>query len=220
MLEETQVSSLAHKISFAVFRVVRLTKNRKLRDELEAASVDLVRDLTGEKIGILDRLIALAEAVGEMNEVNSEVLRRELRNLYEIVSFEKTKSVSEKGEVYVGDIFRSETGKKRASASHRPTSHSISIGAKERHSAILEFIRQFPSDCRMKNLSERFVDVSERTLRSDIGVLIEGGQIERLGGKSGPSSYFVAVDKSVSNGEKAITDPAQERILLPEATRF
>ena len=87
--------------------------------------------------------------------------------------------------------------------------------ASERQSAIVEFIRQFPSDCRMKDLNAEFIDVSERTLRNDIQFLIENELVERLGGKSGPSSYFVVVDKSDS-----LESSLPDKILLPETTQF
>ncbi|KKU11723.1 MAG: hypothetical protein UX16_C0006G0003 [Parcubacteria group bacterium GW2011_GWB1_45_7] len=214
MFEETPTSSLAHKISFAVFRVVRLVRNKKLRDELESAAVDLVRDLNVEKIGVLDRLVALAEAVGEMNETNSGVLRRELSNLYGMVSLEGAKSAAEVEAVYLGDIFDSRM-EGRVDAEAVPARQRLNAGAEERQTAITGFIRQFPGDCRMKDLSTRFAHVSERTLRNDIQALIKSGLVERLGGKGGPSSYFVLVHKSEGSGGSL-----PDRILLPESTRF
>ena len=219
MLGETPISSLAHKISFAVFRVSKLTRNKKLRAELESTAIDLVRDLTEERAGVLDRLIALSEAVGEMNVVNSGVLRRELNNLCGMIEADLAKS-SENEAVYFGDIFESGVTRRRTGVTEKRVDKGISVGAKERHSAILEFIRQFPNDCRMKDLSGRFTHVSERTLRSDIGILIENREVERLGGKSGPASYFVAVDKSVDKNEGGMVEVASEKILLPETTKL
>ena len=77
----------------------------------------------------------------------------------------------------------------------------------------------------MRDLIEKFPEVSERTLRNDIQFLIETGLIERLGGRSGPNSYFIAIDTSKYSEEptEASGDPKGgsigEMILLPEATR-
>src|SRR3989344_6199046 len=82
------LSQKAHDISFAVFRVATLIRNRKLRTELEDAAVELVARYeevanpalshSATVIDILERLIYLAESIKEMKEVNATVLRREL----------------------------------------------------------------------------------------------------------------------------------------------
>jgi len=208
MIKATPISLLAHQISLAVFRVSRLVRNIKLRNELGSAAVDLVRDLSESSLNVLDRLVALAEAIGEMNSINSEVLRRELNNLHELMLAEGVEP-----KVYLDDVFESRDREAEKSASI--ISLKVSNNANERQSAIVEFIRQFPSDCRMKHLNAEFADVSERTLRNDIQLLIENGSVERLGGKSGPSSYFVVVEKERLSG-----DQPSEKILLPETTQF
>lgn len=214
MFEATPISSLAHKISFAVFRVSRLIRNKKLRGELKSGAVDLVKDLSEDSIGILDRLVALAEAVGEMNQVNSSVLRRELNNLHGMVSLHDARPVIQEEAVYFGDIF-DPVSEKEIDAEVEKTRPKVSTNAPERQSAIVGFIRQFPDNCRMKDLNSEFADVSERTLRNDIQFLIENRLVERLGGKSGPSSYFVVVDKNERSG-----DSLPDKILLPETTQF
>jgi hypothetical protein len=61
-----------------------------------------------------------------------------------------------------------------------------------RQSAIMEFIRQLPNGCRMKDLTAKFPSVSERTLRNDLQILAAEGKIERFGAVQGPFSYFRA----------------------------
>ncbi len=61
-----------------------------------------------------------------------------------------------------------------------------------RQSAILEFIKQLPNGCRMKDLMAKFPSVSERTLRNDLQVLTTEDKIERFGAIQGPFSYFRA----------------------------
>jgi len=227
MFEKTPVRELAHQISFAVFRVVRLVRNKKLRTELEGSAVDLVRDLSEEPLGELDRLVSLARSVGEMNEINASVLHREINNLYVLMSAQDAKTAVKEEVVYLADIF-SDSGDSADSDENNhsanaeidkkvdiktPNKKKKNSNAEERQAEILEYIRKFPSDCRMKHLSAEFSEVSERTLRNDIQVLIEGGLMNRLGGKSGPSSYFVVIDEN-HDAEVESTD----RILLPEAT--
>jgi len=71
----------------------------------------------------------------------------------------------------------------------------------------------------MKDLVFEFSDVSERTLRGDINKLIDEGLIERLGGKSGPFSYFHAVSPMGHREQGIGSDEIDvESILLPEHT--
>lgn len=240
MIKETPISSLAHRISFAVFRVARLTRHKKLRGELEAAAVELARDLSEERAGALSRLVDLAEVVEEMNEVNAEVLRRELNNLVEMIALDVSRLSPRGDSAYIDDIFdpnydsigNGHYGVDEDVAESNGNDMSIA-SIKERQTEILEFIRQFLNNCRMRDLIEKFPDVSERTLRNDVQTLIEVGLIERLGGKSGPNSYFVVIDTSKYSEELveetvapvggSTEGQAQMRmdgtILLPQATR-
>ena len=81
-----------------------------MRNELESAAVELVRDLTEESVDVLNRLVDLAEAVEEMNTVNAEVLGRELTNLKDMISLENSRISKKEDSVYVGDIFDSNYG--------------------------------------------------------------------------------------------------------------
>lgn len=225
MFETTPTSNLAHQISFAVFRVAKLVRNKKLRTELENCAVDLVKELSVESLETLNRIVGLAESVGEMNKINSSVLQRELGNLRQLILAQDYESTPENEAVYLGDIF-GRIQKKRGNHSANPEGEYKEIervrskngdnkNAEERQTAIKEFIRQFPGDCRMKDLSAEFTEVSERTLRNDIQALIEERLVDRMGGRSGPSSYFVAVEN-----REVSADGLPEKILLPEATRL
>ena len=84
------LSHKAHDISFAVFRVATLIKNRKLREELENAAVDftvnyqnILNHPSGHFATVFDkleRLISLAGSIKEMKEINANVLKRELNS--------------------------------------------------------------------------------------------------------------------------------------------
>ncbi len=175
-----------------------------------------------------------------MNEVNADVLRRELNNLVEMIVLDVSRISPKDDPVYIDDIFDpsyDSTGNGNYDTDEsvaESNGKGISIASiKERQTEILEFIRQFPNNCRMRDLTERFADVSERTLRNDVQTLIEVGLIERLGGKSGPNSYFVAIDTSkyaeepveetVASVGGSMEGQAQMRmdgtILLPQATK-
>ena len=218
-----EISSLAHNISFAVFRVSRLILHKKLRSELEEAAISLVRDLSEGSALTLLRLIDLTEAVGEISEVNAGVLHREINNLLDRIIRENSLISEKKDSVYLGDILSSDSGSDgnydaESNEYIHGTNGNNTNGAsvKERQVGIVEFIRQFPNDCRMRDLSEKFSDVSERTLRNDIQALIEVGLVERLGGRSGPNGYFEVIDTSKYSGEES-EGSVDGRILLPEA---
>ena len=224
----SNISSLAHKISFAVFRVSRLTRHKKLRNELESAAVELVRDLSGESAGVLSRLVDLAEAVEEMNTVNAEVLGRELTNLKDMISLENSRISKKEDSAYIADIFDPNYGLTSDydgdANEYIAESNGNGASIKDRQAEIVEFIRQLPNGCRMRDLIEKFADVSERTLRNDVQALIETGLIERLGGRSGPNSYFIAIDtskyseESVENAVAPVNGLIEGTILLPQAT--
>ena len=92
------ISQKAHDISFATFRVATLIKNKTLKGEIEAAAVELVARYeevanpllpftTASVVEQLERLVSLAESIGEMKSVNALVLKRELGNLQTAIDF-------------------------------------------------------------------------------------------------------------------------------------
>lgn len=184
---------LAHDIAFAVFRVAALVRHKILRIEIETAAIYLLKDLEFADIERLERLVRLAEDVGEMAEINAIVLSRELDNLREVKLSYSAIAESIAGlesQIDLEEIFD------KTEKSRRNKEKQLLVRVKERHSAILESIRQLPDGCRMKDLVSQFPRVSERTLRSDIQRLIDQGLLERSGGKSGPFSYFRVVEGS------------------------
>jgi len=218
-----EIQSLAHDISSALFRVSRIVHHKKIRSELEGAAIDLVRDLSIDSINTLTRLVELAEAVGEMNSVNADVILREAGNLLDIMTRNESLISEKEDSVYLGDIFGNgsdlyDTHNSFGNDDIAVSSGNDSINAsvKERQAEIVEFIRQFPNTCRMRDLNEKFSDVSERTLRNDIQTLIEEGLVERLGGRSGPNSYFEVIDTSKYSVDED-NGSLNGAILLPEA---
>ncbi len=144
----------------------------------------------------LSGLVKLAEAVGEMKAENAEVLERELRKLHSAIA-ESTNVEAHLNEVDLSKVF-DELPKKADFIGKEPN-----LDQKERQSAILNFIRQLPNGCRMKDLIRGFSGVSERTLRNDLQILISERAIERIGSQ-GPNSYFRALSQVTQGGVVAL----------------
>ena len=192
-----KIASLAHEIASAVFRVAALTRHERLRKELEETAIDLVKNIRPENADILERLVRLAEAVGEVGEVNTMVLCRELGNLRIMLNAEISEPFSGVSDsLNLQEIFAEKGIVKEGKGKQ-------GIGSqKERRKAVLGYIRKFPNGCRMRQLSATFPDFSERTIRTDVRRLIDEGLIEKIGSKTGPFSYFRQVD---SGAESSVT---------------
>lgn len=186
----------AHDISFAVFRVATVVKNFKLKVALEDAAIDLIRDIDGQAVDKLGTLVRLAASINEIKPVNAEVLGRELNSLNSAIQSAITESViGNDEEIDLEETFvESDAGNSGSTAVAGEKSDKISPHIVNRQSAILEFIRQLPNGCRMRDLTARFPEVSERTLRNDLQNLTAEGLIERAGSQ-GPFSSFRAVTK-------------------------
>lgn len=196
-------SNLAHEIASAVFRVAALTRHERLREELEGAAVELVKNICPKNVDTLERMVRLAEAVGEVSEVNARVLCREFGNLRIMLNSEISESFPGiASSVDLREIF-AEKGVKEGPEKGREIKDQ-----KGRQEAMLAYIRKFPNGCRMRQLSVTFPDFSERTVRADIQWLIGKGLIEKIGSKTGPFSYFRQVDSGAE-------PPVTEEELLP-----
>lgn len=192
------ILNLAHDISAAVFRVARVVKNTKLKTALEDAAVDLVSSPADGTVDKLLMLVKLAASAKEIKTLNAEVLDRELNFLSDMIQETINKAISEAS---IGNEEEPDLAESFAelSATQKPISSSLNKEYKSngniaiRQSAILAYIRELPSGCRMRDLLVKFPDVSERTLRNDLQDLNAGGLVERLG--KGAFSSFRAVTK-------------------------
>ncbi len=222
------ISQKAHDISFATFRVAALIKNSKLRGEIESSAVELVSHYeeladpslpftTPNVVDKLERLISLAESIGEMKAVNASVLKRELGNLQTAVDFHiNTFKGHPNGtnEIDISSMFPSSTltsGKpknsKFSSSGNKPQPESEATNYElpttnsqeptVRQMAILRNIRE-TEFCRLRNIVEAMPNISERTIRNDIQGLIEKGLVRRVGG-GGPNSYFQTMELALSD---------------------
>ena len=197
-----KIVNLAHESASAVFRVSALLRHGRLRFELEGAAVELVKDLSQEAGRRMSRLVRLAEAIGEMSAVNAEVLERELGNLQKMLNAEIAESTAEAvNGVDLQRLFIQKPYQEEGEI----------MGQDGRQSAILRYIRKFPYGCRMRQISAAFAGFSERTIRADIGRLVDKGLAEKAGSKTGPFSYFKATALGSS-------DFQTERVDLPAET--
>lgn len=76
------INQRSFEIAWAVFRCASLISQPKLKTELENKAIELVA-LAGQNapLEVLDSLIGLAEAVGEIRPINARVLFREIAGL-------------------------------------------------------------------------------------------------------------------------------------------
>ena len=138
-----------------------------------------------------------------MNEINAEVLRREIGNLrIMLLDSEISESFSGAGD---NSDLREIFGEKPR-VEEKPEIKNQG----KRQEAVLDYIRKFPNGCKMRHLSVEFPDFSERTVRADVQRLIDKGLIEKIGSKTGPFSYFRTVDSPDLQLEKVDleADPA------------
>ncbi len=216
-MDKDSFAQLINEIGFATFRVAETVDFSELRKELGRAALGLVSEASVEAVDKLERLIVLARAIEEMNEINAGVLLREINNLRtELVRVEPKSKV----EVDISKIFARKTeplpfsGKSSGKSVNK---RKASDTPGKRQAEILEFIRQFPDGCRISDITRNFDEVSKRTVRNDISALVDEGQAERVGGK-GPNSYIKAAG-GIPFGGGGASEEREEVILLREPER-
>ncbi|MEX2054063.1 MAG: DeoR family transcriptional regulator [Candidatus Colwellbacteria bacterium] len=210
-MNKDSIAKLSHEISFAIFRVAETVELSQLRKELEKAAIELTSDLDSDAVAKLVRLVELSQVIEEISEINSAVLLRELGNLDKLLVPEATIS---KVEADISKIFNK--GGNPLPFSGNTSGKSVekrkaTDGPGKRQAEILEFIRQFPNGCQISDISRNFEEVSKRTIRNDIGALIEDGQAQRIGGV-GPNSYIQAI--GVSGGISNKSSNLEEEVIL------
>src|SRR3989344_5440631 len=171
-------------------------------------------------IDVLERLVTLAESVKEMKEINAQVLRRELDGFQAAIVLKF--SESKRQDVDLSEEFERLSTNSESSTNIRrmeeegsmgqPTSENVEINVgvldvpngrptspngngkelTDRQTAILFKVREIPF-CRLRNLMEVFPDISERTIRNEIAVLIQNALVRRVG-LGGPNSYFESME--------------------------
>ncbi len=213
----SQIASLSHDISYAVFRVSALVGHEYLRRELEGAAIDLVKIANEETTGRLLRIIHLAEVLGEMNQLNAGVLCRELTNLQKVLS--DASEIHSEIHSEISELF---SEPKEGTVLKIPINTEKSLKKTlERQEVILQLVRKFPNGCRMKDLVREFPDCTERTVRNDVQRLVRKGLARKLGSKRGPFSYVKAVDSAhtTDSTHSAVSEQADSPQAGPAVTK-
>lgn len=211
---------LLKEISSAVFRVAALVREPSLKKELVSAAVELVakNNLEDESlpsltsVDKLGRLISLGRTVGEISQINSMVLEREINGMRQ-----RVKELTRSPQSFIFSAFGTSVEKDR----NLPGAHSAEVRKSgnagnespeissrkpeiispsgstiasellknshlaDRQRQIMEYVRKFPEGCRTKDIYMNFPDVSDRTLRNDIRALVETLRLEKFGGPEG-----------------------------------
>jgi len=219
-MNESAISELTHQLSFAVFRVASVVDHIFLRKELEKASIELASYLDEESLNKLDRLIHLGASIGEISDVNAQVLIRETNNLKDLLN-DDGYDMQDNEEIDISSLFTSK-GNQLPFAQQEETSTRKSNGKQgpsTRQKEILQFLRQFPSGCGFSDLARNFDEVSRRTIRNDISTLIDLNLVERVG-KSGPHSYIrIRTDQEDSSESRRTTNFNTDNIIFLDSPK-
>lgn len=177
-------------------------------------------ELTLHTIDSIQGFLDLAKNIYELEARNHEILTRELlilthevqelsgefsvgniENLFtKVESLRPNQQKEEKRQLEYGNTAKKpiELPQKKTDSPKKTNKREspLTPGVEERKKAIINMIQAFPGQkAQLKDITARFSQVSERTLRYDLKNLIEAGELERIG--SGPSSFYALKNQSV-----------------------
>ncbi len=231
---------LVQEISSAVYRVSALVKEPSLKKELVSAAIEMVSRNSAEdetlpsfsSIDRLARIISLGKTIGEISQVNSMVLEREISGLKQRIketvkspnsfvlssfrqSVEAIAGVPENVITEAGssgnqsaEISSNKPGNQETvSGNLLPAGNDQIVTIAERQRKIIDYVRQFPDGCRTKDIYVSFPDVSDRTLRNDIRTLMENMRLERVTGDAGQEKVRILPVPIVRTPAKEIGNP-------------
>lgn len=212
--ESNFFKNLPIELTHALFRVAEPMRHQELKSRIETWSVtflesSLLSDMKsiGRDIHMLEHMIILGEAIGEIPYYSSEILRSQ---------FEKIKSAMRQHDeeriaaLSIKDIFTDNIETNNMDFSpiprHQKADFSLNIshiGKRNdletsigRRNLLVEKIRQL-GNAAMKDIAAAFPSVSERTLRYDLQKLCEHAVLERVG-NGGPASFYRPKEISVA----------------------
>lgn len=207
-------STLANDIAFAVFRVAALINFDRLRIELEHAAIELLSYLSEESILKLERLIKLGQDIKEINEVNSQVLLRELGHLYDYLNSAKSADDTVKEDVDLSKEFPviKERGQftrpiKDSANLNLATNPATKLSGRVNQQLVMQYLNQTP-EFRFKDIQANLPYISSRTLRRIINKLLKQGKLVRIG-NPGPSSFYRLVREPSNLPENQGLNPAK-----------
>lgn len=191
-----------------LLRVAIVIRRSDLRSKLEKHSFDLLEAVLADDIEralavvhILDGFIHLGRLIVSIEPLNAELLIHELSTLDSLIrqkyGYEKLPNLQSLFSTlpnYVDNLDKADVQSvEKMSEPSINDDYSEDNASKSfmRQSAILKRIRQNEElGCRMSDLMEEFPSVSERTLRYDLGSLVDQGLVVKIG-VSGPGTTYV-----------------------------
>jgi hypothetical protein len=173
----------AFELSYILIRVAERVRQKSLRERIETYAISLLENAAignkagvAESINVLEYLLHIGSEMGEIHTESVAVIIAELQKV--------NTAIAGLGSVLPVPIdFKIDTAKKREVRQrvNRPQNEN-------RQEEILQIIRQKGS-CRFRDIQEGLPDVSERTIRYDLGRMTEEGVIERVGA-GGPDTFY------------------------------
>ncbi|OGZ00509.1 MAG: hypothetical protein A2946_00880 [Candidatus Liptonbacteria bacterium RIFCSPLOWO2_01_FULL_53_13] len=199
----------AFEVCYALFRVASKSRSSALSKSIEQKAIKLLDIASGSsKKELLETaeniayLLRAGASVGMIASGNAEIILREIENLKELVPeshdspeildpeieaiFSMPQSGKEKKKKGNPANVRKESGNPAIDLVNS-TLDEISDEIRQRRDTILGEIRK-SGNCRIKELQDSLQNVSERTIRYDLEVLINDGIVERIG--NGPATYY------------------------------
>jgi hypothetical protein len=172
----------SYEISYALWRIAANIKQKDFADKIAGKSTDLIsfaaeRDYigVGAILGGLKYLIHFGSDVGVINPDNKDILFKEIGNLEIEIAGLPIAGLPESKSLDIADIFSSSEN-----SGAREEHQGSPQGSEIRQTAILERIRQ-SGNCRLGELQVILPEVSERTIRYDMDVLVQKKLVERMG---------------------------------------
>lgn len=177
----------AFELSYILIRVAERIRQKHLREKVESYAISLLENAAignkagvAESVNVLEYLLRIGSEMGEVHEESVAVLTAELQKVIT--------SIAGLSLLPVPIEFGSNTAKRREvrPRTARPQNES-------RQEEILQIIKQ-KGTCRFRDIQENLPDVSERTIRYDLGKMTEDGVIERVGA-GGPDTFYRVREK-------------------------
>jgi hypothetical protein len=180
----------AFELSYILIRVAERIRQKSLKEKIEAYAISLMENAAisnkagvAESINVLEYLLHIGAEMGEIHDESVAVIIAELQKI--------NTAIAGLGSVLPMPIdFKFDTARKKEIRQrvNKPQNGN-------RQEEILQIIRQ-KGTCRFKDIQEGLPDVSERTIRYDLGRMSEEGIIERVGA-GGPDTFYRVREKSI-----------------------
>ena len=209
---EKGVRKQAQEISYVIVRLAPFIRRKDLSRRLERFSFDLIEDVYSQDyteaiktIDIIQGLVALCANTGYMNLQNAQALvdksqdlalelkERENYQEQEAIEFQaispklmllpKGNQARKKKAKQSGNLPQS-TPRRQSEEQREPREK-----AKNRQDRIVDFVEGSGS-AQLKDVIQKFPDISERTLRYDLKQICERGDLVRQG-KGGPANVYL-----------------------------